>query len=71
MATIPQILMHMWPGNEWRLDEDDYDTLVWLESNKDPKPTEAEIRSHSDEVDRMMEVIDVRVRSHNRRYETK
>lgn len=48
MATIPQILSVKWPGTDWTVEGDDYSTLVWRSENK---PTEAEIRAFSDEVD--------------------
>lgn len=51
MATIPQILAAHWQGQQWTIDEDDYATLQWDGGNSIPKPTEAEIRGFSDEVD--------------------
>lgn len=54
MATISEILPRFWPGQEWTLDEDDYSTLNWYPTNPLPKPTEAEIRAHSNEVDALI-----------------
>jgi hypothetical protein len=52
MATIPQILQHIYPGNEWTIQEDDYATLWWSPNNTPSvKPTEAEIRANSDAAD--------------------
>lgn len=51
MATIAEILQHIWPGTEWTVDDDDYATLNWAAGNGVTKPTEEEIRSHDAEVD--------------------
>lgn len=51
MATIAQILAAHWQGQQWTIDEDDYATLQWDGGNSRSKPTEAEIRGFSDEVD--------------------
>lgn len=48
MATIPEILARKWKGREWTITGDDYSTLQWAGENK---PSEAEIRAFSDEVD--------------------
>lgn len=52
MATISEILARKWPGQEWSLAGDDYATLVW--GGPAPKPTEAEIRAFSAEVDALI-----------------
>lgn len=49
MANIAQILQYKWPGAEWSIEDDDYETLVWLSSNI-PKPTESEIRQYNNDV---------------------
>ena len=49
MATISDILPIKWPGQEWRIDGDDYKTLEWF--GDVPKPTEAAIRAYAGEVD--------------------
>lgn len=52
MANIPEILSRKWRGAAWRMDAvelDSYATLFWLDAQ--PKPTEAEIRAFSAEVD--------------------
>lgn len=54
MATIAQILSAHWPNQQWTIDEDDYATLMWDGENSRPKPTEAEIRGFSDEVDALL-----------------
>lgn len=54
MAYISAILPYFWPGTEWTIDEDDYNTLRWAPSNVLAKPTEGEIRSHSDAVDALI-----------------
>ena len=51
MATIAEILLEVWPGNEWTIYEDDYSVLVWDQVNSIAKPSESDIRSHSDAVD--------------------
>lgn len=51
MATIAQILAAHWPGQQWTIDEDNYSTLTWDGGNTRPKPSEAEIRGFSDQVD--------------------
>lgn len=51
MATIPQILNYIYPGMQWTIQEDDYDTLIWEAGNATPKPTEAEIRANAAAVD--------------------
>src|SRR6266542_4099295 len=51
MATIAQILSEFWPGQVWRIDEDNYATLNWLITNPMAKPTEAAVRARSAEVD--------------------
>lgn len=48
MATLPEILARKWKGREWTITGDDYSTLQWT---GDDKPSEAEIRAFSDEVD--------------------
>lgn len=50
MATIAQILPRKWPGETWTIDNDTYAKLQWF-SKTTPKPTEAEIRAFSAEVD--------------------
>lgn len=52
MATLSEILPRKWPGAEWTLTEDNYTTLVWISAS--PKPTEAEIRAFSAEVDALV-----------------
>lgn len=54
MATISEILPIKWPGPGWTIDEDDYATLRW--DREDPKPSEAEIRAFSAEVDGILAV---------------
>lgn len=54
MATIAEILQRFWAGAEWTIEEDDYETLNWLPENGPTKPTEAEIRAHSAEVDALL-----------------
>ena len=54
MATIAEILPRFWLNQEWSINEDDYDTLSWLEGNSLTKPTEEEIRAHSTEVDALL-----------------
>ena len=54
MATIPEILQRTWPGTEWTIDEDNYETLIWPAGNAVAKPTESDIRSHSDAVDALL-----------------
>lgn len=49
MATIAEILAHSWPGAEWTIAGDDYDSLQWFTSTV-TKPTEAEIRAFDSEV---------------------
>ena len=50
MATLSEILSRKWPDADLFINGDDYSTLQWF-SDGEP-PTEAEIREHSDEVDR-------------------
>jgi hypothetical protein len=45
MITIAQILSEMWPGQGWVIDEDDYETLRWMDYNDQPKPTLEEIEA--------------------------
>ena len=49
MANLSEILSRRFPGNQWRLDADDYTTLDWR--GPDPKPLEVDIRSFSAAVD--------------------
>lgn len=49
MATIVDILSSKWPGAQWAIKADDYDTLEWLD--KSEKPTLEAIRAVSDLVD--------------------
>jgi hypothetical protein len=59
MATISQILAKRWPGREWTISGDDYNTLIWghmedgqlVNTNPEPKPSLAEILAFSDDVD--------------------
>lgn len=51
MATFAQILEHKFPGTEWTIRGDEYDTLIWADGNASPKPTEEELRVFNDEVD--------------------
>ena len=37
MATLAQVLQHRYPGTQWVITGDDYDTLRWDDST--PKPT--------------------------------
>lgn len=57
MATIADILTRHWPGMWWKIDGDDYATLVWFDSHNSPteKPSEDEIRAWSTTVDGEME----------------
>ena len=52
MATISDILGIKWPDPGWTIDGDDYAALKWYRG--DPKPTEAEIRAYSAEVDAIL-----------------
>lgn len=52
MALLSEILSLKWPGVEWMLTDDRYESLIWL-SEGDP-PSEAEIRAYSDEVDAIL-----------------
>lgn len=49
MATIAQILGKKWPGNTWTVGQT-YESLVWSESNTDPKPTSGSIAAYDAEV---------------------
>jgi len=51
MAKLAQILHFKYPGTLWNLKGDSYEGLNWLDE-KAPKPTEAELLAHSDEVDK-------------------
>ena len=53
MATIGEILQKRWYPALYGMSggDDNYETLVWYPENTVPKPTEAEIRALSDEVD--------------------
>lgn len=50
MATISEILSYAFPNAEWVITGDDYDSLQWLTPGV-VKPTEAELRAISTEVD--------------------
>lgn len=65
MAGISEILSKKWRGAQWSLRGDDYSTLTWESVNKLPKPTEAEIRAFSTEVDAIL--IDESDRSYQQR----
>lgn len=55
MATLADILGYKWSGNQWAFGSatnDDYADLQW--GGPDPKPTEAEIRAFSAEIDARM-----------------
>lgn len=52
--TLAEILSYKLPDGRWRIDGDDYATLVWEAGNTIPKPTEAEIRAFSSEVTGLM-----------------
>ncbi|CAB4192676.1 hypothetical protein UFOVP1244_61 [uncultured Caudovirales phage] len=54
MAKIEEILPEFWKNQEWTIDEDDYSTLNWMKGSTLPKPSESEIRNHSDEVDSLI-----------------
>jgi hypothetical protein len=54
MASIAEILPRFWANQEWSIDEDNFLTLDWAPGNTLPKPTEGEIRAHSDEVDALL-----------------
>lgn len=60
MISYGKILAYKWPGNQWRIDGDDYSTLWWSADNRDPKPTEEEIESSVIEVDLIRQWIDIR-----------
>jgi len=44
---IARILNRMRPGSHWALDNNDYNTLVWLDENSE-KPTLEEIESYAE-----------------------
>lgn len=52
VATISDILARVWAGSEWTISDDDYSSLNWISVST--KPTESEIRSHSDAVDALI-----------------
>lgn len=53
MATIAEILANNWPGTEWTITGDDYDSLQWFSSGTS-KPTEQEIRDLSSATDTVL-----------------
>lgn len=53
MASIAEILQYKWPGAEWAIEGDDYNTLVWISTNV-PKPTQQQIHQHNGEVNQLI-----------------
>tara|TARA_B100001094_G_scaffold122537_1_gene118239 strand:+ start:112 stop:483 length:372 start_codon:yes stop_codon:yes gene_type:complete len=47
--SISSALQTMYPGTEFSMDNDDYDSLVWTDSSK-PKPTLGEINAKKEEL---------------------
>lgn len=43
MIDLTKCLMYLRPGEQWTLNGDSYDGLVWLENT--PKPTQEELES--------------------------
>lgn len=43
MITIINAIQSLRPTSEWVLNGDSYDGLIWIETNIDSKPTEAEV----------------------------
>lgn len=52
MASLANILERKWRGAHWSLSGDDFETLVWMDPTV--KPSEADIRKFSGEVDGIM-----------------
>jgi hypothetical protein len=47
------ILTYKYAGQEWSINDEDYDTLTWLSDT--PKPTKAELDAQSEEVKQIIE----------------
>ena len=60
MITIAQILNLKWPGQQWSIDGDNYDSLFWNPNNASPKPTLQEIEDVRVEAEVMLEWIRIR-----------
>lgn len=69
MARLAQILYVKYPGARWSLQGDDYDQLEW-HSDDIPKPSLKELQSHSDEVDREIQWIEIRAERNRRLRDT-
>ena len=57
MIDYIAVLVTNYPGAEWTLSGNDYDTLVWLENT--PKPTQAELDAQWPAVDYQNQVTAV------------
>lgn len=51
MANLAQILTKRYQHCAWTITADDYNSLVWYPESPVAKPTEAELRALSDEID--------------------
>src|SRR3990172_13879 len=54
MATLNQIMQKKWPGFVEGMEEDDYESITWIDPAPGPIPEEAECRAWSDYVDWML-----------------
>lgn len=42
--NLTEAIMSLYPRASWSMDQDDYETLWWAETNEDPKPTKQELK---------------------------
>lgn len=51
MISLAHVLQYKYPGTEWTVTGNDYNSLQWADTNQIPKPSHEDLLSYWDEVD--------------------